>query len=109
MRKLCQAPYEGRACGEPMEQVVRNGVTIDICKYDGAIFLDPGELEKLLAADRGGRGQESRPRREHHTRSHTVVHHGGHGHGHHRESFDVEEFVDEFTEDWGGDGGYSED
>lgn len=34
--------------GEPMEQVVVDGVTIDRCPKSGGIWLDAGELETIL-------------------------------------------------------------
>jgi hypothetical protein len=35
--------------GSPMRQIVRNGVELDICPTSGGVWLDKGELEKLLA------------------------------------------------------------
>lgn len=35
--------------GEPMKQVVREGIEIDVCPTTGGIWLDKGELEKLIA------------------------------------------------------------
>lgn len=35
--------------GSPMKQVVRNGIEIDVCPTTGGVWLDKGELEKLLA------------------------------------------------------------
>jgi len=34
--------------GEPMEEVVFKEVVIDRCKTTGGIWLDPGELEKII-------------------------------------------------------------
>jgi Zn-finger nucleic acid-binding protein len=36
--------------GSPMKQIVRNGIEIDMCPTTGGVWLDKGELEKLLAA-----------------------------------------------------------
>lgn len=36
--------------GSPMKQIVRNGVELDICPTSGGVWLDKGELEKLLSA-----------------------------------------------------------
>ncbi|MCA3270141.1 MAG: zf-TFIIB domain-containing protein [Thalassospira sp.] len=36
--------------GSPMQQIVRNGIEIDRCATSGGVWLDKGELEKLLAA-----------------------------------------------------------
>jgi Zn-finger nucleic acid-binding protein len=35
--------------GSPMEQTHRFGIEIDRCKTSGGIWLDKGELEKLMA------------------------------------------------------------
>lgn len=35
--------------GSPMKQVVRHGIEMDVCPSTGGIWLDKGELEKLLA------------------------------------------------------------
>ena len=35
--------------GEPMRQVIREGIEIDVCPTTGGIWLDKGELEKLIA------------------------------------------------------------
>jgi hypothetical protein len=42
--------------GEPMEEVVIDGVTVDRCKTSGGIWLDAGELEEILkrSQERGG-------------------------------------------------------
>lgn len=36
--------------GSPMQQIIRNGIEIDRCTTSGGVWLDKGELEKLLAA-----------------------------------------------------------
>jgi hypothetical protein len=35
--------------GSPMRQVVRFGIEIDVCPTSGGVWLDRGELEKLMA------------------------------------------------------------
>ena len=35
--------------GAPMRQVVRYGVEFDVCASTGGVWLDKGELEKLIA------------------------------------------------------------
>lgn len=35
--------------GSPMKQIIRNGVEIDMCPTTGGVWLDKGELEKLLS------------------------------------------------------------
>jgi Zn-finger nucleic acid-binding protein len=63
-------------CGGQMRSYERNGVTVDQCNDCRGIFLDRGELERLVDAenshyereysDRGGdRGYEDRPPRDH--------------------------------------------
>ena len=34
--------------GEPMKQVIREGIEIDVCPTTGGIWLDKGELDKLI-------------------------------------------------------------
>lgn len=36
--------------GSPMKQITRYGIEIDVCPATGGVWLDKGELEKLLAA-----------------------------------------------------------
>jgi len=42
--------------GEPMQEVVIDGVTVDKCPKSGGVWLDAGELEEILkrAGERGG-------------------------------------------------------
>ena len=60
--------------GSPMQEVERYGIKIDICPTSGGIWLDKGELEKLMhlireeatnddSGDRG-RGRDDRGRDE---------------------------------------------
>ncbi len=44
---LLVSPIDGKT---PMQQIVRNGIEIDRCPVSGGVWLDKGELEKLLAA-----------------------------------------------------------
>jgi uncharacterized protein len=39
-------------CTAPFKEVVREGILIDICPTCGGVFLDRGELEKLIALAR---------------------------------------------------------
>ena len=39
-------------CREPMESYERNGVTVDQCGDCRGLFLDRGELERLVDAER---------------------------------------------------------
>ena len=41
------SPIDGKT---PMQQIVRDGIEIDRCPVSGGVWLDRGELEKLLAA-----------------------------------------------------------
>lgn len=43
---LLVSPIDGKT---PMQQLVRNGVELDRCPVSGGVWLDAGELEKLLA------------------------------------------------------------
>ena len=45
--------------GEPMEQVVLDGVVIDRCPTSGGIWLDAGELEELIEAAKNKGESES--------------------------------------------------
>jgi len=44
---LLVSPIDGKT---PMQQLVRNGIEIDRCPVSGGVWLDAGELEKLLSA-----------------------------------------------------------
>jgi hypothetical protein len=44
--------------GEPMEEVVIDGVTVDRCKTSGGIWLDAGELEEILKRSQARGGSE---------------------------------------------------
>ena len=46
--------------GEPMKEVVVDGVTVDRCPTSGGIWLDAGELEEILkrASARGGQDND---------------------------------------------------
>ncbi len=35
--------------GSPMRQITRYGIEIDVCPTTGGVWLDKGELEKLMA------------------------------------------------------------
>lgn len=39
-------------CGAGMKEVERRGVLLDVCPQCGGVWLDRGELEKLLAEAR---------------------------------------------------------
>jgi Zn-finger nucleic acid-binding protein len=44
---LLVSPIDGQT---PMQQIKRDGIEIDRCPVSGGVWLDKGELEKLLAA-----------------------------------------------------------
>ena len=53
-------------CQGTMRSYERNGVTIDQCSECRGIFLDSGELERLVDADKAWRGEASAtPAHEH--------------------------------------------
>lgn len=46
---------------ETMKKVVRDGVEFDICPTCRGVWLDRGELEKLLSAEKSEGGHEQQP------------------------------------------------
>ena len=42
---LLMSPVDGK----PMQQVIRQGIELDVCSTSGGVWLDKGELEKLIA------------------------------------------------------------
>lgn len=50
-------------CSTPMSEVSRRGVYIDVCPACRGVWLDGGELEKLLATADAGRPQAVEQRR----------------------------------------------
>lgn len=41
-------------CGERLKEIERSGVMVDICPLCKGIWLDRGEIEKLLDSESGG-------------------------------------------------------
>jgi Zn-finger nucleic acid-binding protein len=87
-------------CQGQMRSYERNGVTIDQCSECRGIFLDRGELERLVDAENSHysapppqQQQEpprwTEPRREEHYGGH-----GGYGHGKRRKKSFLEEMFD---------------
>ena len=81
-------------CNKPsLEERERDGITIDVCQSCRGIWLDRGELERLIAranddSRRDPRMHDNRYRdhdhHDHHDSSHKDHSHGDHhGHGHH--------------------------
>ncbi|MEQ9814587.1 MAG: zf-TFIIB domain-containing protein [Azospirillaceae bacterium] len=54
--------------GAPMRQIYRYGVEFDVCPSTGGVWLDKGELEKLIALVKEETMAEARPndRRRYH-------------------------------------------
>ncbi len=50
-------------CGNAMRTYERNGITIDQCRSCHGIFLDRGELERLIGAESSYLGGEPRQER----------------------------------------------
>lgn len=48
--------------GSPMRQIHRYGIEIDVCPSSGGIWLDRGELEKLMALVKEEAGIDPPPR-----------------------------------------------
>lgn len=73
---LLVSPIDGKT---PMQQLVRNGIEIDRCPVSGGVWLDAGELEKLLSAVQQALNEDREEyvnyRREHHDRDHRPVRH----------------------------------
>lgn len=64
-------------CAEKMREIEKLGVEIDICPNCKGVWLDRGELEKILAMEKSAgscRKAEGEPDREHHR--HSEKHHG---------------------------------
>ncbi len=51
-KKKQDKPRLSPITGEPMEQVVLNGVVVDRCPTSQGIWLDAGELEQLIDASK---------------------------------------------------------
>jgi uncharacterized protein len=49
-------------CGDRMRTYKRNGITIDQCTACHGIFLDRGELERLISAESSYLGGHPQPR-----------------------------------------------
>ena len=46
--------------GSPMKQIQRFGIELDICPASGGVWLDKGELEKLIALIKEATAEEER-------------------------------------------------
>jgi len=58
---LIKSPIDGA----PMRQIHRYGIEFDVCPTTGGVWLDKGELEKLIALVREETLAETRPRHRH--------------------------------------------
>lgn len=56
--------------GSPMRQIKRYGIEIDVCPTSGGIWMDRGELEKLMALLREEATNDESGHRNHDGRSH---------------------------------------
>lgn len=52
-------------CQGPLDEREREGVTIDVCRSCRGVFLDRGELEKIIARSRDEHDEERRYYHEH--------------------------------------------
>ncbi len=52
---LLVSPIDGQT---PMQQIRRDGIEIDRCPITGGVWLDKGELEKLLGAVQNAAAEE---------------------------------------------------
>ena len=72
-------------CQAPMRNYERNGVTVDQCGECRGIFLDRGELERLVDAENRWHGddspQRSAPSPSYEPRSYPQQQYGGQGYG----------------------------
>ncbi|RDI95771.1 hypothetical protein DV704_05730 [Meiothermus sp. QL-1] len=57
-------------CQNGMNEVVRSGVHIDVCPKCRGVWLDGGELEKLLGQVRAYEAEYERALEDHHRRAH---------------------------------------
>jgi uncharacterized protein len=96
-------------CNKPtLEEKDRDGITIDVCQVCRGIWLDRGELERLIAKaeqeperdtrnyDREKEGLGHHDRHDDHYRDHSHGDHERHGHsgGHHRKKSWLAEIFD---------------
>lgn len=51
-------------CGERMREIERQGVTVDICPGCKGVWLDRGELEKIIQYETAGEAAPAPPRAE---------------------------------------------
>ncbi len=56
-KKQAEQPRISPVSGQPMEQIVINGVVVDRDPVSGGIWLDAGELEQLLGAAKDNAGE----------------------------------------------------
>lgn len=77
--------------GSPMKQINRFGIELDVCPTSGGIWLDKGELEKIIAMIKEAAEEEAQmynapppPRQPDPRYESRSSHHHDHGHGHDR-------------------------
>jgi uncharacterized protein len=71
---LLVSPIDGQT---PMQQIKRDGIEIDRCPVSGGVWLDRGELEKLLQAVQSAAAEERSHYAEYRQAvPHKPMHHG---------------------------------
>lgn len=63
---LLMSPVDGK----PMQQVIRHGIELDVCSTSGGVWLDKGELEKLIALMREDDAGATQPSGKNQHRTH---------------------------------------
>lgn len=71
-------------CQSPMRSYERNGITVDQCTACRGVFLDRGELERLIDAEGAYYGEGRGRREEHHEREYEERHERGYEDRHER-------------------------
>ena len=68
-------------CGERLKEIERSGVMVDICPSCKGVWLDRGEIDKLIEAEAKGDGaprpEADRRDQENETTGHAIDDHGG--------------------------------
>lgn len=70
--------------GSPMRQIHRYGIEIDVCPTSGGIWLDKGELEKILHLIQEDAAQQQSAMNSPHSQPHSAKHHASESHSHAR-------------------------
>lgn len=73
--------------GSPMRQISRYGIEIDVCPTTGGIWLDKGELEKLMALLREEAASDNAAYPPQHQAPRYTGHDSGHSRRHHDDDY----------------------